>query len=103
MSIGRTYHVLSIFIDHKGKRYYTITGYEREDEWPHMAGHLAECFEIVSTIVPSNWRPWLTESAIGISPLAWQDPNFSEALFNRDPASIQIFVGERDLILSEDP
>ncbi|GGY20384.1 hypothetical protein GCM10011289_24980 [Paludibacterium paludis] len=104
LALGQTYNVLSIFIDHDGKRSYAIVSHEREGEWPSMVSHQAECFEIVSTVVPSNWRTWIhNSSAIGISPVAWQDPSFNEGFFEHDPAIYPIFVREREIMLREDP
>lgn len=104
LTLGQVYHVLSIFIDRDGKRSYSIVSHEREGEWPSMGSHQADCFEVVSTIVPSNWRVWIHKSsAIGISPMAWQDPSFEEGFFEHDPATYPIFVREREIMLREDP
>ena len=104
LQLGMIYHVLSIFIDRDGSRSYAILSHEKEDEWPNMVSHQAECFEIVSTIVPSSWRAWIHESsAIGISPEAWQAASFNEGFFDHDPATYPIFVREREIILNEDP
>lgn len=104
MRIGEIYHVLSIFIDQSGKRSFAIVANQRVGEWPTMVSHPAECFEIVSTVVPSNWSPWIhSSSAIGISPVAWQDPAFAENFFDHDPQTYQIFEREQKIILQEDP
>ncbi|GAB7129749.1 hypothetical protein JCM19000A_42570 [Silvimonas sp. JCM 19000] len=104
LTLGQTYHVLSIFINPDGKRSYAIVGCEKDGEWPSMVAHQSECFEIVSTVAPSNWRAWIHESAaIGLSPLAWQDPGFNEGFFDHDPATYRIFVREREIMLREDP
>ena len=104
LTLGQTYHVLSIFIDATGKRSYGIVNSELPGEWPIIGNHQAECFEIVSAVVPSNWRVWIHESsAIGISPAAWQAPGFDEALFEHDPTTYPVFERERQIILNEDP
>jgi len=104
LTIGKTYHVLSIFIDREGQRSYGIVSREREDEWPGMGSYQAECFETISTVVPSNWRVWVHESsAIGISPLALQRPGFDEDFPNHYPATYPVFVHEWEIILKEDP
>ena len=104
LTLGRIYHVMSIEIGPDGKRSYGIVTSEREGEWPNMGGHQAECFEIVSTTVPSNWRSKVnTSGAISIAPEAWQESGFLEAFYDRDPAAHPIFERECDLIQSEDP
>jgi len=104
LTIGKIYHVLSIFVDKDGKRNYSIVTHEREGEWPDMGSHQAECFEVVSTIVPSNWCVWIHESsAIGISPLTWQDSSFNKGFFDHDPVTYPIFLREREIMLREDP
>jgi hypothetical protein len=103
LTLGKTYHVLSIFIDAVGNRRFGVDS-QLPGEWPSNAEHQAECFEVVSTVVPSNWRVWIHEtSAIGISPAAWQAPGFAEALLEHEPATYAIFDRERQVILSEDP
>lgn len=104
LTLGRTYQVLSILIGQDGKRSYAIVSHEHEGEWPIMGNHRAECFEVVSTVAPSNWRVWIHESsAIDISPHAWQVNGFIEAFFDHDPATYPIFVREREIMLREDP
>ncbi|WP_374377430.1 hypothetical protein [Dongia sp.] len=103
LKVGQVYNVLSIFIDQDGKRSYAIVGNEHEGEWPNMVSHEAECFEVVSTIVPSNWRVWIHESsAIGVSPATWQAPDFAERFYDRDPSILPIFQRERDIIVREE-
>ncbi len=104
LTLGRIYHVLSIFISQDGKRSYGIISHEREGEWPNMVSLQSDCFELVSTVIPSNWCVWVHESsAIGISPKAWQDPKFEEGFFDHDPATYPIFQREIEIILREDP
>ena len=69
-----------------------------------MGCHQAECFEVVSTVIPSNWRVWIHESsAIGISPQSWQGPGFAEALVEHDASAYSVFEKERQVILAEEP
>lgn len=104
LTLDRIYHVLSIWIGAEGARSYSIVTSEQQGEWPSIGNHQAECFEVVSTIVPSNWRIWIHESsAIGISPESWQEPHFAEALFEHDPSVYPVFERERQVILNEDP
>jgi hypothetical protein len=103
LTLGRIYHVLSIFSDKNGRRSYGIINHHPEGEWPQLGSHQAECFEIVSEVTPSNWREWTTENASGISPAAWQEPGFYEAFYDHDRATYPIFERERDIIFNEDP
>lgn len=102
LSLGRVYHVMYI-IDQDGKRSYGIVSRHPEGEWPQMVSHQAECFEIVSDVMPSNWRTWSDQSTTNMSPAAWQEPGFSNAFYDHDPAAYPIFERERDIILREDP
>ena len=104
LSVGQVYHVLSTFIDPEGARSYALVSSQNDGEWPQMVSHMAECFEVVSKVIPANWRPWLHDSGgIGVSPVAWQTPGFSEDFFDHVPDTYPIFIRERDLILHEDP
>ncbi|ODP30923.1 hypothetical protein A9762_27480 [Pandoraea sp. ISTKB] len=104
LKLGRTYCVMSIEIDPLGRRSYGIITSAREGEWPSMGGHQAECFDVVSTMVPSNWRQKIHENgSISIAPGAWLQTGFLDAFYDREPAAYLIFERERDLILSEDP
>ena len=69
-----------------------------------MGYHSADCFEIVSDVIPSNWRVKIYKmSDIDISPAAWQEHGFLETFYDADPTVYPIFERERDIILSEDP
>ena len=103
LMLGRVYHVLSIAINENGKRSYGIISGFREGEWPQIGSHQEECFEVVSDVVPSNWRTMVYQGATDISPAAWQELGFYEAFSDHDPATYPIFERERDIILSEDP
>jgi len=104
LTLGSIYHVMSITIDPTGKRSYGIITSEREGEWPSMGSHLAGCFEVISEVIPSNWRPWISkDTTIGISPLSWQAMSFIEAFFDHDPKAYPVFNQERNIILREDP
>ncbi|MBC7624813.1 MAG: hypothetical protein H7232_15675 [Aeromicrobium sp.] len=103
LTLGRVYHVLSMSIEHDGKRSYGIISGYREGEWPHIGSHQQECFEVVSDVMPSNWRTTVYQGTTDMSPAAWQEPGFYEAFSDHDPATYPIFERERDIILSEDP
>jgi hypothetical protein len=103
LALGRVYHVLSMSIDQYGKRSYGIISGFREGEWPQTGSHREECFEVVSDVVPSNWRTMVYLGITAISPAAWQEPGFYKAFSDHDPVTYPIFERERDIILREDP
>ncbi|NDP60703.1 MAG: hypothetical protein GZ090_15235 [Oxalobacteraceae bacterium] len=103
LKLGCTYHVMSIFTDKSGNRRYGIINRHPLGEWPQSGSHQAECFEIVSDIVPSNWQKMAYRGNIDISPAAWQAPGFLEAFYDHDPITYPIYERERDIILNEDP
>ncbi|MDZ4057182.1 MAG: hypothetical protein U1D69_09480 [Polynucleobacter sp.] len=94
---------MAIYIEPDGKRSFSIISRQREGEWPQMGNHSDECFEVISEMIPSNWRAWEDKNASGISPLAWQTVGFYEAFYDHDPTVYPIFERERDIIVSEDP
>ena len=103
LTLGRVYHVLSMSIDQNGRRSYGIISGYRKGEWPQIGSHQEECFEVVSDVVPSNWRTMVYQDTTDMSPAAWQEPGFYEAFSDHDPATYPIFERERDIILSQDP
>ena len=103
LTLGHVYHVMSVFVDKNGKRSFGIINRHLNGEWPQLGSHQAECFEIVSEVVPSNWKNWVNENSSGASPAAWQVPGFYEAFYDHDPAAYPIFERERNIIQSEDP
>jgi len=103
LTLGRVYHVMSINIAQDGKRSYGIISFHPAGEWPQLVSHQEECFEVVSEVVPSNWRKWVNSGESGISPAAWQVPGFDVAFYDHDPSVYPIFERERDIILNEDP
>jgi hypothetical protein len=103
LTLGHVYHVMGIYVAPDGRRSFRIISRNPEREWPQMGYQNAQCFEVISEKVPSNWREWGNKSACGIGPEAWQTPGFLEAFYDHDPATYPIFERERDIILREDP
>jgi len=104
LTLGRIYHVVTVEIDAAGKRRYGLVTSEKAGEWPSMGEHQAECFELVSATVPSNWRSKIdANGTISIAPGAWQESGFFEAFYDHDLATYPIFEREYNLILNEDP
>jgi len=104
LTVGRIYHVMGISIEPNRGRRYQIISHDRDPGFATMGYHSADCFEIVSDVIPSNWRVKIYKmSDIDISPAAWQEPGFLEAFYDADPTAYPIFERERDIILREDP
>lgn len=103
LTLGRTYHVMSIYVDQDGKRSYGIITSHPQGEWPQMGNYQAKCFEIVSETIPVDWRGWERGGHSGMCPATWQMPWFYEAFYDHDPAAYPVFERERDAILREDP
>ncbi|MEN3931779.1 hypothetical protein WJT86_12010 [Microvirga sp. W0021] len=104
LTLGREYPVLSIDISDSGKISYRIVTSERDGFWPDMGLHQADCFEVTSTIIPSNWRVRIYKNkGLSIYPDTWQDNWFLEAFYDRDPKAFPIFQQEYQKILTEDP
>lgn len=102
LTVGEIYHVVSIFIDRCGYKNYGVISSKNIDD-ANLSCHLSECFDIVSTRIPTSWSPWVTEdSSIGISPKAWQVDGFMEMVLEGEELSLNIFKKECDLIISED-
>jgi hypothetical protein len=104
LTIGQTYHVMSIFMDQQSGLRYRIISSERDPGFATMAYQSAKSFEVVSKKVPSNWNVRILDNAaIDISPVAWQQPGFIESFYDRDPDAYTVFERERDIIRAEDP
>lgn len=104
LTLGRIYHVMTLYIESKRRCSYRIIGNDRDPGFTAMGYHSADCFEMVSDVIPSNWRVKIYKmSDIDISPAAWQEHGFLEAFYDADPTVYPIFERERDIILSEDP
>ncbi|MGO3741124.1 hypothetical protein [Kerstersia sp.] len=104
LTIGQTYHVMEIYISSSRACRYRIISNHKDPGFFSMGLHPAECFEITSDIIPSNWKMKIHKmSAIEISPARWQENNFLEDFYDADPAVYPIFEAERDIIMREDP
>ncbi|WP_143343441.1 hypothetical protein [Delftia sp. K82] len=104
LKLNSVYQVLSIFIDPHGRRSFNVVTSENSGGRPIFGSYQAECFKIISTVVPTNWTVWIHESsAIGISPKAWQEAGFLDSLLEQEQFAWDIFEQERRLIMSEEP
>ena len=103
LTLGRIYHVMSTHIDYNGQCSYGIINSHPSGEWPQLGRHQSQCFEVVSNVIPSNWREWRRGQGGGMSPVAWQTPGFYEKFYDHEPEAYSIFEQERDVIFHEDP
>jgi len=104
LTLGGTYHVLGICYHPTGTCDYRIVTSECTGDWPVPAYHRAQCFKIVSTVVPSNWHLEIFQSgAVFIEPKSWLEQDFWVNFFDHDPCAYLTFKQERDIILKEDP
>jgi hypothetical protein len=104
LTIGQTYHVMSILMDQQSGLRYRIISSERDPGFATMAYHSAKSFDVVSKKTPSNWNVRILDNAaIDISPEAWQRAGFLESFYDRDPDAYALFERERDIIRAEDP
>lgn len=104
LQIGKVYHVLAINVSEGGGTKFAIQSGSKPDEFPSLSHHMSSCFEVISTSIPSNWRPWVDGAGnIGISPAAWQVPKFADNLADCAPWVQETYFRERDLIIEEDP
>lgn len=104
LTLARIYHVMGISIGSDKRCHYQIISNDRDPGFAAMGYHSADCFEIVSDVIPSNWRVKIYKmSDIDISPSAWQEPGFLESFHEADPDTYPIFERERDIIRKEDP
>ena len=104
LEIGAVYHVITIYIDlFKGVSYRIINS-DSDSIVSGMGIQDASAFEIVSDVIPASWKvKVLKNTAITISPLAWQKNGWWEAFYEDDPVAHTEFEREYNLILAEDP
>jgi hypothetical protein len=103
LTIGRVYHVLTITTTYR-EMWYGIVTSEKADEWPLITNHEEKCFEIISTIVPSNWHIQIRNNGIiSIAPKVWLESNFFKDFADHELSAYPIFEQEREIILKEDP
>jgi hypothetical protein len=103
LTLGKIYHVMTIYIDENGHKSYGIIASHPKGEWPQIVNNQEECFEVVSELIPSNWQKWQFNDAWGMSPAAWQENNFYEKFYDHEPSVYPIYERERNVILREDP
>ena len=103
LALDSIYHVMGINIGSSGQRSYHIVATEKPSEWPSIGYFDSRGFEVLSDIVPSNWRLSLRQNSITIGPASWLVDGFLESFHDHDPSTLPVFQQERAIILAEDP
>jgi len=100
LTIGQTYHVLSVVLDSHSRWLLRLIGDEDED----VGLFLLEQFEVLTSCVPAPWVvSWSKAGIFELSPRAWLVSGFWERYFDRDQAAKEDFDRERNSIIQSDP
>src|SRR5688572_29150797 len=88
LSVGKTYHVLSLHVEPRGICQLRLIG----DDGTTPALHDVRQFEMASPIIPPTWTIRFTSNGyFTLAPQRWSEIGFWERYFNRDPNAVQIF------------
>jgi hypothetical protein len=99
LTLGRTYHVLEV-IQERGRWLLRIMS----DEPNGVALFGLDCFDIISSAVPSAWTiRWGKQGFFELSPESWSVPGFWERYYEKEPKAVSTFDAERKRIVSADP
>ena len=103
LEIGKSYFVVSIFINENGEKSFGIIPTERPIDFNTLSSHSSKCFDILSTSTPSSWKPWIvSNSSIGISPKSWQEQDFMDRLLDGDNLALNLFKKECEAMIAEE-
>jgi hypothetical protein len=98
LSVGKIYDVLSVYMKFGGRLKFQLIG----DDHITPAFHDAEQFEVIDSLIPSNWRASsVPGSHFELTPESWTTPGFWERYFNGEPDAKLIFESEREKMLNE--
>lgn len=98
LRIGCVYHVLAIEFS-PARTMFRLVG---EEVIPAL--FQPDLFEIVSSIIPSNWAVVSRKPGfIELSPKAWTRPGFWVDFFDGEPNAVACFENERRVSISADP
>lgn len=88
LTIGKKYHVLSIFVADGEVPKYRLIG----DDGVTPALHTSSQFDVVSDTLPSVWKAHSVPfKFFELAPGSWTAPGFWEAYFDGDPEAEAIF------------
>ena len=103
LEIGKSYIVVSIFINEHGEKAFGIIPTGRPIDINILSSHSSKCFDILSTTIPSSWSPWIvSNSSIGISPKSWQEQDFMDRLLDGDNLALNLFKKECEAMIAEE-
>ncbi len=95
LTVGKTYHVLSVNMDHGSPVKFQVIS----DDGQTPVYHNANQFEVVSNKIPEGWViDFVSKSYLRLSPKAWSKPGFWEEYFDGEPEAIDVFNAERNII-----
>jgi len=99
ITIGHTYHVLSIISAKNQVVKYQLIG----DDGMTPAYYAVDNFQVISGIIPSNWVI-VGNARVNFEfvPKAWARPGFLVDFFNGVAEAIEVFDREKELIIQED-
>lgn len=100
LTIGHSYHVLSVILDAEGVWSVRVKG----DAEPGVGLFPLAHFEVVSERLPSTWKAlWRDRGVFELTPEAWSEPLFWERYFEHDAEARTVFEREASKIIREDP
>ena len=103
LEIGKSYIVVSIFINEHGEKAFGIIPTGRPIDINILSSHSSKCFDILSTTIPSSWSPWIaSNSSTGISPKSWQEQDFMDRLLDGDNLALDLFKKECEAMIAEE-
>lgn len=103
LTIDKVYHVMGIQKDANNKVDYLIVTNDLDPVPASVGFHPAEAFEVVSDVVPPNWKEHKSDSFVQVMPGSWLESNFFERFYDREQDAVSIFEEEREAILKSDP
>jgi hypothetical protein len=99
LTVGKTYHVLSVHIDKTGI-VFRLVG----DDGRTPALHRIENFEIVSNIIPLSWIVEFNPSGdLTLEPRLWRRAGFWEEYFAGKDDAVRAFASESAAAIANDP
>lgn len=100
LTIGHTYHVLSVEKGVSDSIQYRLLG----DTGHLPALHDAEQFEVISDKLPSNWVVGIQQrGSFELAPKKWMTLGYWERYFDGDVEAVKVFEEETKRILADDP
>lgn len=97
LTIGKEYHVLSLFIDERRLLFARIIG----DDGNTPGIYDMSQFEILDATIPSNWAANSESNIVlRLGPEKWQSQGFWNLFFDGDPHARKVFEEEKAVIVA---